>query len=427
MKHGQITIFMIIGIIILLGAGMLIYMTTIKPEKSGEEKVAAQALRQAAVQPINDYIGSCLDIVSADALEFIGKQGGRLYISQGGTISDPTTVQLGTVFLNYDELKLSYSVVPPQGTVGDLFFSDAPKYPWPDFPYSADSNESEIGFFGLVALPPLYRKHGQFSLQEQMETYVSNNIGKCADFTDKFPGYEITTGFPNTTMIIAENITHLRSEEYISFVLDWPVTIQEKSSSAKITLDKFRVTHPIAFGRIYYTIKDMVEKEVSNISYEPETTSNYFITINKNAYNKDDVIIYQDKKYNLNAKPYEFRIARKNRLPALYLIDQHAIEQFAYCSGEIIVKFALDGNKLIAVPDLEEDDPFPLNLTAIDPDEDIITFRLKPEKPKVDERAVASYAAQPEKGGLIITVYASDDELEDYQKIRIIPKGCTAD
>ncbi len=425
MKHGQITIFMIIGIIILLGAGMLIYMTMIKPEKSGEEKVAAQALRQAAVQPIKDYITSCLDITSADALEFVGKQGGRLYVSQGGTIPDPATAQLGIVFLNYDELRLSYSVVPPQGSVGDLFFSEPPKYPWPDFPYSIASNESEIGFFGLVTLPPLYKKHGPNSLQEQMETYTSNNIGKCADFTDKFPGYEITTGKPETVMIIAENITHLRAEEYISFVLDWPVTIKEKASSAEITLDKFRVTHPLAFGRIYYTVKGIVDTEVSNISYEPETTDAYFITINKNAYDKDDVIIYQDKKYNLNARPYEFRIARKNRLPALYKIDQFEIDKFAYCVDA--VRFSIDGKKLRASPDLEDGDPFPLNITVVDPDNDAIKLRLDPRNPKVDEYAVALYADNPSKGGLIFKVIASDDELEDYQKIRIIPKGCEAD
>jgi len=334
MKHGQITIFMIIGIIILLGAGMLIYMTMIKPEKSGEEKVAAQALRQAAVQPIKDYITSCLDITSADALEFVGKQGGRLYVSQGGTIPDPATAQLGIVFLNYDELRLSYSVVPPQGSVGDLFFSEPPK-------------------------------------------------------------------------------------------LDWPVTIKEKASSAEITLDKFRVTHPLAFGRIYYTVKGIVDTEVSNISYEPETTDAYFITINKNAYDKDDVIIYQDKKYNLNARPYEFRIARKNRLPALYKIDQFEIDKFAYCVDA--VRFSIDGKKLRASPDLEDGDPFPLNITVVDPDNDAIKLRLDPRNPKVDEYAVALYADNPSKGGLIFKVIASDDELEDYQKIRIIPKGCEAD
>ena len=34
------------------------------------------------------------------------------------------------------------------------------------------------------------------------------------------------------------------------------------------------------------------------------------------------------------------------------------------------------------------------------------------------------YADNPEKGGLLFDVIASDGELEDYQKIRIIPKGC---
>jgi len=425
MKNAQITVFMIIGIVILLGAGLLVYMAMIQPEKTGEEKVAAQALRQAAVQPVRDYITSCLDIVSSDALEFIGKQGGRLYQSQGGTIPDPVVAQLGTVYLDYDELKLSYSVLPPEGNVGNLFFSVSPDYPWPDFPFSTDSNESEIGFFGLASLPPLYRKHGEGSLQEQMETYVSNNIAKCTDFSDKFPGFEISAGRPGASMIIAENITLLRAEEYVSFVLDWPVEIKEKDTGAQTVLSNFRTTFPVAFGRIYYTVKGIVDAEVSNISYEPETTANYFITIDKNVYNKDDVIIYQDKKYNLNARPYEFRVARKNRLPALYRIDQTEIDKFAYCVDA--VRFSVDGNTLRASPDLEDNDPFPLSLFAVDPDNDEVVFRLDPRNPEVDEYAVALYADNPSKGGLIFKVIASDGDLEDYQRIRIIPKGCETD
>ena len=426
MRNGQITIFMIIGIIIILGAGLLIYMASLKPEKAGAETVAGQTLRQSAVQPVKDYVNSCLDVVASDALILVGLQGGRIYVSQGGMTPDPGSAQVGQTYLDYDDLKLSYLILAPQGDVGDLFFSDAPKYPWPSFPYDASGNVSELGFYGLSLLPPLYKKLGPGSIQKQLESYIENNIGQCTDWSDKFPGFEITTGVPNASMILAENLTHLKHEEYISFVLHWPVQITEETSNAKIILDQFSVNYPVAFGRIYYDVKDILRQETENINYQPETSDNYFITINRDVSASDDVLVYQDKRYKLKGKPYEFRIAVKNRVPALYLIDQHAIEQFAYCSGEIIVKFALDNNKLIAVPDLEDDDLFPLNLTAIDPDGDIIAFRLKPEQPKVDEHAVASYAAQPDKGGLLFTVYASDDALEDYQKIRIIPKGCVA-
>ena len=421
MKRGQITMFMIIGIIILLGAGMLIYMAMLKPEKRGDEAVVSQSLRQAAVQPVKDYIVSCLDIVSSDALDFIGKQGGRLYVSQGGTVPDPGIARLGSVYLDYGGWKLFYSIIPPEGTVSSLFFSEPPEYPWPDFPYSAESNISDIGFFGLVMLPPLYRVHGVNSLQEQIEEYIANNIRGCVDFT-RFPGFEISAGLPNATMIIAENITHLQAEEYISFVLDWPVTIKEQAGTAKITLESFSVNHPIAFGRIYYAFRDILERDVSNISYEPETSDAYFISIIKDVYGKDDVIVYQDKKYNLNARPYEFRAARKNRAPALYRIDQFEIDKFAYCVD--IVRFSIDGDTLIASPDLEDDDIFPLALVAADPDGDAVSFRLDPKSPRVDSYSVASYAANPSKGGLLFKVIVSDGELEDFQQIRIIPKGC---
>lgn len=423
MKKAQITLFMIIGVIILLGAGLLIYMAMIRPEKQGDEGAAAQALRQAAVQPVKDYITSCLEIVSSDSLELIGKQGASLYASQGGTVPDPGPAQAGSVFMDYDDMKLSYLIVPPAGRVGNLFFSEPPQYPWPGFPF-VNGNKSAIGYFGLSRLPPLYREHGRNSLQEQIEEYVSNNIEECADFS-RFPLFDVAPGEPNVSMIIAENITHLKHEDYVSFVLNWPVKIEERASGAEIVIDQFRASFPVAFGRIYYSVKEIIDSEISDISYEPANTESYFITIDENAYSSDDVIIYQDKKYYLNAKPYEFRIARKNRPPALYYIPQERIDQTAYCVD--IVTFAVSNNRLIASPDIEDDDLFPLNLTAVDPDNDLVVFKLDPRNPEVDEYAVALYADNPSKGGLLFDVIASDGELKDYQKIRIIPKGCEQD
>ena len=424
MRQAQITVFVIIGLVILLGVGLLIYMASIKPSQEGETKVVAQSLRQSAVQPIKDYILSCLDVVSSDALELIGKQGGRLYVSQGGITPDYAVAMLGTEFLEYDDLNLAYSIVPPEGNTGP-FISNPPNYPWIKFPYN-EGKKSDIGFLGLVSYPPLYRTIDDEpvanSIQEQLETYISNNIAECTRWDNKFPGFNITTGTPNTTMIIAENITHLKHEEYISFVMDWPVTIKEISSNAEITLKEFTVSYPVAFGRIYYIIKDIIEQDVSNMSYEPETSDLYFITTYNDIFNKDDVIVYQDKTYKLKTSPYEFRIARKNRAPALYWVDQDEIDKFAYCVD--IVKFMLQNKKLWAAPDIEDADPFPINITAVDPDNDIISLKIKPKDPKVDEYAVALYADSPEKGGLLFDVIASDGELEDYQKIRIIPKGC---
>lgn len=424
MKKAQITVFIIIGVVLLLGVALLIYVAALNPEQKSETEIVSQSLRQSAVKPIKDYVVSCLEVVSSDALELVGKQGGRLFVSQGGITPDPVDSDLGIRFLEYDYVLLPYSIVPPEGTAG-IFFSSVPKYPWEKFPY-LNNNVSDIGFFGLVQFPPLYREIDGVpvanSVQEQLETYISNNIGKCTIWHNKFPGFNITLGIPNTTMIIAENLTHLKQEEYIYFILEWPITITEDGSGASVVLDEFQVKYALPFGKIYYTVKDLLEQDVSNMSYEPKTSDSYFITIDRDVFNNDDVLIYQDSKYKLNAEPYEFRAARKNRAPALYFIDQAGIDQFAYCVN--IVKFVLSGGNLIASPDLEDDDLFPIKVYAVDPDDDVVSIKLKPKNPEVDEYAVALYAANPESGGLLFDVVASDGELDDFQKIRIIPKGC---
>ena len=112
MKKAQITVFIIIGIMLLLGTALLIYVVSLKPEQKSKTDVISQSLRQSAVQPVKEYVLSCLDVVSSDALEFVGKQGGRLFVSQGGITPDPVDSELGVRFLEYDYALLPYSIVP---------------------------------------------------------------------------------------------------------------------------------------------------------------------------------------------------------------------------------------------------------------------------------------------------------------------------
>ena len=435
-RKAQITIFIIIGIILLIGIGMMIYLFSSKAGKKSEEGMM-QSLRPTVVQPVKDYITSCLDVAAAQSMELIGKQGGVLYESQGGMIQEPMPVFKGKVYLDYDGLKLIYDIVPPTGNVGSIFFSEPPEYPWQMFPYVAGGKQ-DYGYFGVSKLPPLYREiSGTLSIQDQLEKSIVTNVLKCANWgTFEMQGLNIDAGKPSVQMIIAENTTQLEAEEYISFVLNWSVTVKEYATQAQTTLNQFVVSYPIRFGQIYYAVKEIIDSDITNISYEPQATSDYFIAINKDVFGKDDVIIYQDAKAKLKGKPYEFRIARKNRAPALQWVNQTKIDLYMYCIGNV-VRFG--GSQLTFAPlkvvsaAARESIPvaqiFPLKLNVSDPDNDNVTYAINPSADEIDVDywatwAVASYNTDSATGGLKIKVTADDGEMKDYQTVRFIPIAC---
>ena len=134
MKNAQVTIFIIVGIILLIGIGMMIYLVSFRAEKRSEEQVVVQKLRKSVIRSVNDYITSCLDVAAAEALALVGKQGGVLYNTQGSLYPEPVAGE-GQDYIVYDEIKVIYDIIPPQGNIGDIYFSIPPQYPWNKFPY----------------------------------------------------------------------------------------------------------------------------------------------------------------------------------------------------------------------------------------------------------------------------------------------------
>src|SRR5574341_43757 len=85
----QITIFIIIGLLVVIAFGITLYAAS-KMGTRFETRETQQRVEQLGIQPIQDYVTTCLSLAVTDALGLIGKQGGVIYKSQGGTTPDPT-------------------------------------------------------------------------------------------------------------------------------------------------------------------------------------------------------------------------------------------------------------------------------------------------------------------------------------------------
>ena len=79
MKRGQITIFIVIGLIILLIIGLIIYLSRGQIERKLAARTSIAKVPQE-VQPIYDYAEQCIYDIGKDAIQKLGERGG--YITQ---------------------------------------------------------------------------------------------------------------------------------------------------------------------------------------------------------------------------------------------------------------------------------------------------------------------------------------------------------
>jgi uncharacterized protein YpmB len=79
MKKAQITIFIIIGIVILVIAISLIYFSGHIKEKEAEAETIKTQKIPSDLEPLVNYIEACIEDAAKDGIFLLGKQGGAIY------------------------------------------------------------------------------------------------------------------------------------------------------------------------------------------------------------------------------------------------------------------------------------------------------------------------------------------------------------
>ena len=85
-KRGQITVFIVVGIIILFSVGLLLYVASIRPE------LRLFAPRESE---IDQYIGSCLELTAEEAITLLGATGGYIDVPQNIKQNDKAYFSFG--------------------------------------------------------------------------------------------------------------------------------------------------------------------------------------------------------------------------------------------------------------------------------------------------------------------------------------------
>jgi hypothetical protein len=429
MKRAQITIFMLVGIVMIAVIGFIfVNQGTVQQAQidSSKDKLVTNSM---AASQIEFLVQSCLDKAFEDSLTLITRQGGYIHQNQLGSMLTFALPNLNYSFEN-KSYQVTYRITPNRKDI-------LPKYPCkdeseaPNFCYYANdvskfASLSQITY-GSSSSIILDNPKSFLTIQKQLQRYIETNTLSCINFS-RFIGYNVTLGNASSTVSI--------TDESVSTSLTMPMTITIQNLAPTINKFKFSSFQPVRLKKVHNAIQEVLNFDNRDINFNLKedsakgTYTNYQgqkifklsalnLEIQKipSIENYDDIFIFTDQKSSLGGKPLHYIIARKNRMPALDIIPTNS-NSLDY---EILIS---PGQKLEFKP------------LAHDPDEDKITYSYKAFGDSTSiaealrdsmqyqeddcENRCASYELGPEDEGLhTITITATDGEHTDFQNVRI--------
>ena len=284
--RGQITLFMIIGVMMLLVFGFLFYVSQYTAEMQSQENIEQQGTVDLDLKKVKFFVQSCLEEATKDALTLAAMQGGFIYDYQVeggyeyqgvGHIYPPPLYGREAVPYYDDVTGKSYNVTyayPPRGDAnysGDI-----------DVPLGSGNGDTNVfGYSGRAApanlLPlchpnksneremegsqyscPSYDKN--WNTQRYMELYIEDKTRECMESEGFEESFDYDVYLDNISVQV------LFGEEDVYSRLDMPVVMN--SSQGESLLDSFTTKVDVRYKQMYEYLLNVVEKEAGTLFYD---------------------------------------------------------------------------------------------------------------------------------------------------------------
>lgn len=235
-KKSQTAIFMIVGMVIILGGFVFFYYTQ-KAEPAKSEIRIIQEQIPLEFEPIKKYASSCAYSVGAEGVEIIGRQGGYISFSnralnreQFAAAQNPTESE-AVPFTKNSDLKIPYWWHLKSANVCGADCTFASKKP--------DLRQTDN------------------SIEKQLERYVDLKFKECLNNFEPFAGqgFKISeAGKIKTDITIgADDITVL---------VDYPLNVEK--NDVKTKLSQFAATVPVGLEKIYSLAEKITNMEIKH-------------------------------------------------------------------------------------------------------------------------------------------------------------------
>lgn len=236
-KRGQITLFVILGIIVLGLVGTVVYVKGNILKSEWEKQAQKSTDVPVKAKPVKIFIDSCIETTAEQAITLVA--------SQGGYIRFPETNYVRT---EADPFSNSISLFSGGGTRIPYWYLQ-----------TADNKPKSY----MPTLP---------QVENEISRYIELNLKECFNnFTDlKEQGYKITTGSLRVKTTIREND--------ILLIVDYPTTI---------VLDEFKFDNPAYYVKIDAKLGKLYDVAQKIIKAENEHTFLENLTLNAMAIYED--------------------------------------------------------------------------------------------------------------------------------------------
>ena len=236
-KKSQTTIFMIIGILIVIGGVVFFYSTQYAAKPFEPEIKIVQEQIPVEFDPIKNYANDCAYSLGVEGLKIIGEQGG--YIS----FADKT--------LN----KESFTIIQnPTESDAVLFTKDSDlRIPYWWYLKSANNCKGDCKF---ASKRPELRQTDN-SIEKQLERYIDSKFKECLKNFEPFleQGFEVSeAGKIKTDVTIAAND--------VIVLVEYPLNIERQDAKSKIS--QFLVIIPVNLDKLYELATKITNLEIKH-------------------------------------------------------------------------------------------------------------------------------------------------------------------
>ncbi|MBW3021457.1 hypothetical protein KY328_00915 [Candidatus Woesearchaeota archaeon] len=221
-KRGQITLFIIIGIVLIITVGTVIYF-----RQQAVEPVVVEEVVPEEVAPLKLFVEECMQQLGTRALELAGEQGGYVNPSSHG---------------------ITYNAEDSTEGNGIEFTSSLVPYWY----YLTSSNTCRGTCAFTTARPSLRKGQGEPSIQNMVEQYVVDNMADCLNNFLTFEQYQVT---PTGGMQLSSVISPID----VRFNLQYPIEIKIGDTTTDIS--SFTTSVDIALPEMYEVANELANSQ----------------------------------------------------------------------------------------------------------------------------------------------------------------------
>jgi len=231
LKKGQVTIFIIIGIILVISVGIFIYLYQAKVIRPFEEVVIPTVAKAPSeIRPVQDFVTACVETVGKEALRKVGDYGG--YVDTSQFLYNP--------------------FIPTEGDA--VQFSPDSELVIPYWWYLKSSNDCTGKCVFSSLRPELHRVSGKISVEGQLDKYMNEHLKDCLAGFAPF----VAQNFEFKELGPVETETTV-SKDTVYFLVNYPLRISRADQSWDIR--EYLAELDLNLGRMFELGTDLVNLE----------------------------------------------------------------------------------------------------------------------------------------------------------------------